>query len=189
MDPSLDLFVIGAGSGGVRAARLAAHLGAKVAVAEMAATGGTCVNVGCIPKKLYSYAAHFSEAFHEAHGFGWPVQAPALDWELLKANRAAEIRRLNGVYEAVLDGAAAELVRGRARIVSPHEVEVAGRRFHAKHILVATGGHPVMPDVPGGEHALAVLSVEDRGASVRGLRRGVGRREPDAHLLHDVELA
>jgi len=156
MDQPLDLFVIGAGSGGVRAARLAAHLGAKVAVAEMAALGGTCVNLGCIPKKLYSYAAHYAEAFEEAHGFGWPVQAPAFDWELLKANRAAEIRRLNGVYEAVLEGAGATLVRGRARIVSPHEVDVEGQRFQARHIVVATGGHALMPDVPGGE--LAVCS-------------------------------
>ena len=91
----LDLFVIGAGSGGVRAARLAAQRGAKVMVAEAGPLGGTCVNVGCIPKKLYSYAAHYAEAFEEAHGYGWPVQAPAFDWPLLKANRAAEISRLN----------------------------------------------------------------------------------------------
>jgi glutathione reductase (NADPH) len=157
-DAELDLFVIGGGSGGVRAARMAAQRGAKVAVAELGALGGTCVNLGCIPKKLYSYAAHFSEAFEEAHGFGWPVKRPDFDWELLKANRAAEIGRLNSVYEAVLVGAQATLLRGRARIVSPHEVDVDGQRFRARHILVATGGHPLRPEMPGAE--LAVTSNE-----------------------------
>jgi glutathione reductase (NADPH) len=152
----LDLFVIGAGSGGVRAARLAAHAGAKVAVAEMAALGGTCVNLGCIPKKLYSYAAHYAESFEEARGYGWAVHAPAHDWALLKANRAAEIRRLNGVYEAVLMAAGVALVKGRARVLSPHEVAIDGERFSARHILVATGGRPIMPEVTGGE--LAVCS-------------------------------
>ena len=157
----LDLFVIGGGSGGVRAARLAAQRGAKVAVAEMAALGGTCVNVGCIPKKLYSYAAHFSDAFEEAHGFGWPVKRPEFDWELLKANRAAEIARLNAVYEAVLVAAQANLLHGRARIVSPHEVEVDGQHYRARHILVATGGHPVRPQMPGAEHAVSSSEMFD----------------------------
>jgi glutathione reductase (NADPH) len=157
----LDLFVIGAGSGGVRAARLAAQRGAKVAVAEMSALGGTCVNVGCIPKKLYSYAAHYAESFEEAHGFGWPVAAPAFDWATLKANRAKEISRLNMVYGAVLEGAGATLLRGRARVVSAHEVEVNGEVHHAKHILVATGGHPLMPEVPGGEHAVSSNEMFD----------------------------
>ncbi|HEY0858474.1 MAG TPA: glutathione-disulfide reductase [Albitalea sp.] len=156
-----DLFVVGAGSGGVRAARMAAQRGAKVAVAEMAALGGTCVNLGCIPKKLYSYAAHYAEAFHEAHGFGWPVHTPEFDWALLKANRAAEIGRLNGVYGAVLEGAGATLLRGRARLVSPNEVEVDGRRHRARHILVATGGHPLMPEVPGNEHAVSSDAMFD----------------------------
>lgn len=157
----LDLFVVGAGSGGVRAARMAAQRGAKVAIAEMGALGGTCVNVGCIPKKLYSYAAHYAEAFEEAHGYGWPVQAPAFDWPRLKANRAAEIARLNGVYEAVLEGSGATLLRGRARIVGPHEVEVGGERFAARHLLVATGGHPVMPEVPGGDLAISSNEMFD----------------------------
>jgi len=158
----VDLFVIGAGSGGVRAARLAAQRGAKVAVAETGALGGTCVNLGCIPKKLYSYAAHYGEAFEEARGYGWPVQRPAFDWETLKSKRAREITRLNGVYENVLRGAGATLLRGRARLLSPHDlgVEVEGerQRWHARHILVATGSHPLMPDVPGAE--LAVSSNE-----------------------------
>src|SRR2546423_7567716 len=152
-DTDIDLFVIGAGSGGVRAARLAALRGAKVVVAERAALGGTCVNVGCIPKKLYSVAAHYADDFHDARGFGWPVQAPAFDWQLLKANRAAEIGRLNAVYEAVLVAARATLLRGTARVVSPHEVDVEGQRHPARHILVATGGHPLGPARPGGEPA------------------------------------
>jgi glutathione reductase (NADPH) len=154
-DAELDLFVIGGGSGGVRAARMAAHQGAKVALAEMGAMGGTCVNVGCIPKKLYSYAAHYAEAFEEAHGYGWPVQTPAFDWAALKANRAREISRLNNVYEAVLEGAAVDIIRARARIVGPNEVEVDGRMLRARHVLVATGGHSLMPEVPGGEHAVS----------------------------------
>lgn len=157
----LDLFVIGAGSGGVRAARMAAQRGARVAVAEAGALGGTCVNLGCIPKKLYSYAAHYGESFEEAHGFGWPVQTPAFDWSLLKANRAKEISRLNMVFGAVLEGAGATLVQGRARVVSAHEVDVEGQRFVAKHILVATGGYPLMPEVPGVEHAVSSNEMFD----------------------------
>jgi glutathione reductase (NADPH) len=157
----LDLFVIGAGSGGVRAARMAAQRGAKVVVAEAGALGGTCVNVGCIPKKLYSYAAHYAEAFEEAHGFGWPVTPPAFEWATLKANRAKEISRLNTVYGAVLEGSGATLLRGRARIVSPNEVAVNGGRHRTRHILVATGGHPLMPEVPGGEHAVSSNEMFD----------------------------
>src|SRR6476619_5149608 len=104
-DFDFDLFVIGGGSGGVRAARMAAQRGARVAVAEAAALGGTCVNVGCIPKKLYSYAAHYAHDFEEAAGFGWDVETPRLDWPRLRANRAREIARLNGVYEQLLHGA------------------------------------------------------------------------------------
>lgn len=153
--PELDLFVIGAGSGGVRAARMAAQRGARVAVAEASAMGGTCVNLGCIPKKLYSYAAHYGEAFEESHGFGWSPGEARFDWATLKANRAKEIARLNGVYEAVLEGAGVAIHRGRARVLDAHEVEVDGRRLRAKHILVATGGRPLMPEVPGAEHAVS----------------------------------
>lgn len=123
-DLDVDLMVLGAGSGGVRAARMAAQLGARVAVAEMAATGGTCVNVGCIPKKLYSIAAHYAEGFAEAPGFGWPANSPKLDWARLKSRRAAEILRLNGVYENLLDGSGVTLLRGRARMASANEVVV-----------------------------------------------------------------
>ena len=152
-----DLFVIGGGSGGVRAARMAAQLGARVALAEAAALGGTCVNVGCIPKKLYSYAAGYAESFEEADGYGWTLpSAPRFDWAHLKAQRAGEIGRLNGVYAALLKNAGVRLVTGWAQLVDPHTVEVDGRRHTARHLLVATGGTPFVPDIPG--RALAATS-------------------------------
>ncbi len=153
-----DLFVIGGGSGGVRAARMAALRGARVVLAEAAALGGTCVNVGCIPKKLYSYAAHFADDFRDAAGFGWNVGEPVFDWRLLKANRAKEIARLNDVYAGLLKGAGAQHVTGWAQLVDGHTVQVqtaTGRqRFSSKHILVATGGRPSVPTFPGCEHVL-----------------------------------
>ena len=160
-EAEFDLFVIGAGSGGVRAARMAAQRGARVAVAEDAALGGTCVNLGCIPKKLYSFAAHYAEALEEAHGYGWPVQAPAFDWNALKANRAREIGRLNGIYAELLQGAGATVLRGRARLVDARGVLVNGETHHARNILVATGGRPVLPDVPGRELAITSDQVFD----------------------------
>ena len=161
MEPTpCDFFVIGGGSGGVRAARMAAQRGAKVVVAEAAALGGTCVNVGCIPKKLYSYAAHFAQEFDDAAGFGWQVGAPRFDWNVLKANRAKEIARLNGVYGKLLASADVELVRGWAQPVGANAVQVrteAGDRlFSARHILIATGGTPSVPFFPG--HELVVSS-------------------------------
>lgn len=153
-----DLFVIGAGSGGVRAARMAAQRGARVAVAEAGAFGGTCVNLGCIPKKLYSYAAHFGEGFEQARGFGWTVGQPRFDWAQLKANRAKEIARLNGIYEQLLVGAGVTLLRGRARVAGAGLVEVNGERHAARHILIATGGQPSAVSLEG--HELAVSSNE-----------------------------
>ena len=167
--PRFDLFVIGAGSGGVRAARMAARQGARVAVAEAGALGGTCVNVGCIPKKLYSYAAHFAEGFEQAAGFGWSVPAPAFDWNTLKANRAREITRLNGIYERLLLDAGATLLRGRARLAGVDAVEVGGVLHRAKNILVATGGHPVVADIVGGELAVTSNEMFDLGAFPRRL--------------------
>ncbi|MDB5881769.1 MAG: NADPH-glutathione reductase, partial [Ramlibacter sp.] len=153
-----DLFVIGAGSGGVRAARMAAQRGARVVVAEAAALGGTCVNVGCIPKKLYSYAAHFADDFSDAAGFGWQVGAPRFDWQVLRANRAREITRLNGVYQQLLHGAGVHIVNGWAQITGPHSVKVqqasGHQQFNARHILVATGGRPSVPSFPGCEHVV-----------------------------------
>ena len=160
-DAKYDLVVIGAGSGGVRAARMAAQRGVRVAVAEDAPLGGTCVNLGCIPKKLYSFAAHYAESFEEAHGFGWPVQAPAFDWEVLKANRAREITRLNGIYENVLVNAGATVLRGRAKVLGANLVEVGGQRLEAQHILVATGGHAVVPPLPGRELAITSDQIFD----------------------------
>ena len=160
-----DLFVIGAGSGGVRAGRMAAQLGARVAVADDAPLGGTCVNLGCIPKKLYSFAAHYAESFEEAHGFGWNVAKPSLDWQLLKANRAAEISRLNGIYGGLLVDAGVTVMQGRARVCSAHEVVVTRdgleQRFSAKSILVATGGRPVSLSLPGGELTISSDQIFD----------------------------
>ncbi len=156
-----DFFVIGGGSGGVRAARMAGQRGVRVAMAESGALGGTCVNVGCIPKKLYSYAAHFAEAFEASHGFGWEGAAPTLNWNRLKANRAKEIARLNGVYQQLLQGAGVRLISGHARLVDPHTVQVGAERFTARHILVATGGQPSLPPVPGGELAITSNEVFD----------------------------
>lgn len=152
-----DLFVIGAGSGGVRAGRMAAQRGAKVVVAEAGALGGTCVNVGCIPKKLYSYAAHHGELAEQSRGFGWMGEAPRFDWAVLRERRAAEIKRLNGVYEGLLAGAGVQLLRGWARLVDEHTVAVdcagAEQRLSARHILLATGGEPVKSGLPGAEWA------------------------------------
>ncbi len=153
-----DLFTIGAGSGGVRASRFCANYGAKVAIAEERYFGGTCVNVGCIPKKLFSYAAHYREDFHDAAGFGWTVPEPSFDWPTLVANKDKEIARLNGVYERVLAGAGVTILKHRATIVDPHHVECGGRSWSAKHILVATGSWPTVPHIPG--HELAITSNE-----------------------------
>jgi len=160
-EAAFDLFIIGAGSGGVRAARMAAQRGARVAVAEDAALGGTCVNLGCIPKKLYSFAAHYGESFEEANGFGWSVGESRFDWQALKANRRVEIGRLNEVYGRLLDNVGVTTVRGRARVVGPQEVEVGGVRHHAERIVIATGGWPVGPDIPGGERAISSNEIFD----------------------------
>ena len=163
-DTPFDLFVIGAGSGGVRAARMAAQRGARVAIADHAPLGGTCVNLGCIPKKLYSFAAHYAEAFEESHGYGWSAAAPVLDWAALKANRAREITRLNGIYANLLTGAGVQVLSGRARVLEAGAVEVASQRHPAKNILVATGGRPVVPPFPGSELAITSNEVFDLAA-------------------------
>ena len=138
----------------MRASRVSAAYGAKVGIAESGRFGGTCVNVGCIPKKLFSYAAHFREDFHVAAGYGWSVGAPAFDWPTLVRNKDREIARLNGVYERVLVNAGVQIHRQRASIRGPHEVEVGGKTFSAKHILVATGSWPQLPVIAGIEHAI-----------------------------------
>lgn len=168
-----DLLVIGGGSGGVRAARMAAGRGARVAMAEMLGTdglGGTCVNVGCIPKKLYSYAAHYGEGFEESHGFGWEGPAPSLNWATLKRNRAQEISRLNGIYENMLQGAGVRLLKGFASLTGPNEVQVSAlqadgstghQRFSAQHILIAVGGTPFVPHFQGREHVITSNDIFD----------------------------
>ena len=153
-----DLFVIGAGSGGVRAARFAAGFGARVAVAESRYLGGTCVNVGCVPKKLLVYGAHVAEELEQARGFGWSLDGARFDWATLIGNKTREIQRLNGIYRNLLVNSGVTLLDGHARIVGAHEVEVNGQRYSAEHILVAVGGWPQVPDIPGKE--LAITSNE-----------------------------
>ncbi len=149
-----DLFVIGAGSGGVRASRISAGYGARVAVAEDKDLGGTCVNVGCIPKKLFVYASHYQEEFEDSAGFGWSLGDRKFDWQTLLQNKNREIARLNEVHDTLLSNAGVDLVNGRARVVDPNTVEVEGKTFTATNILVATGGWPSVPSIPGIEHAI-----------------------------------
>jgi glutathione reductase (NADPH) len=149
-----DLFVIGAGSGGVRAARFAAGYGARVAVAESRYLGGTCVNVGCVPKKLLVYGAHYAEDIHEAKGYGWTIDGARFDWASLIANKDREIQRLNGIYKNLLTDSGVTLLQAHARLVDPHTVEVDSKHYSAEHILIATGGWPFVPDIPGREHAI-----------------------------------
>ncbi len=161
-DFDYDLFVIGAGSGGVRAARTAAATGARVAVAEDRYLGGTCVNVGCVPKKLYSYAAHFHDAFEDAAGFGWQLPGvPTFDWATLRDNKSGEIKRLNDIYGRLLETAGVRLINGRARVVDEHHVDVAGETISAAKILVAVGGWPWVPEFPGSEHTVTSNEVFD----------------------------
>nr|WP_286946460.1 glutathione-disulfide reductase [Pseudomonas sp. UBA6718] len=155
MSHDFDLFVIGAGSGGVRAARFAAGFGARVAVAESRYLGGTCVNVGCVPKKLLVYGAHFTEDFEQAAGFGWNLGEANFDWPTLIANKNREIQRLNGIYRNLLVNSGVSLLEGHARILGPHQVEVNGQAYSAGHILIATGGWPQLPDIPGKELAIS----------------------------------
>jgi len=154
MEFDYDLFVIGAGSGGVRASRIAAGFGAKVAVAEEYRVGGTCVIRGCVPKKLMVYASHVSEEMHNAKGFGWSIEGASFDWPTLIAHKDREIDRLNGLYGKTLGGAGVEVKMGRATLAGPHEIHINGEMITAKTILIAVGGWPVLPDVPGIEHAI-----------------------------------
>jgi glutathione reductase (NADPH) len=150
-----DLFTIGAGSGGVRASRMSARYGARVAVAEERDLGGTCVNLGCIPKKLLVYASAFRREVEDAVGFGWTPPPPSHDWRTLIRNKDAEIARLNGVYARLLDEAGVQRIAGRARLVDAHTVAVNGETFNAESILVATGSWPTLPAIPGIEHAIS----------------------------------
>ena len=154
-DYDFDLYVIGGGSGGVRAARMAAGTGARVAIAEEYRYGGTCVIRGCVPKKLLAYASHFHEDFADAEGFGWTVEGARFDWSKLIANKDEEIDRLEGVYEKLLSNADVTIHRGHARLLDEHKVEVGDKTYTAETILIATGGHPVFPPGHGWEHAIS----------------------------------
>jgi glutathione reductase (NADPH) len=149
-----DLFTIGAGSGGVRASRMSASFGAKVAIAEELYLGGTCVNVGCIPKKLLVYASHYGDDFADAAGYGWTVGERRVDWARLIANKNKEISRLNGVYRKVLSDAGVKIIDGHAEVVDPHTISIDGKKITAKYILVASGSWPVKEKFPGCEHAI-----------------------------------
>lgn len=154
MEYDYDLFVIGAGSGGVRASRIASQLGAKVAVAEDRDLGGTCVNVGCVPKKLFVYGSEYSKLAKDAKGFGWNIGESHFDWATLRDNKSAEIERLNGIYGNILGNAGVEIINGRAIIEDPHTVKVGDSTYRAKYILIAVGGWPRKPGFPGAEHTI-----------------------------------
>jgi glutathione reductase (NADPH) len=154
-----DLFVIGAGSGGVRLARMSAAMGAKVAVAEDRYLGGTCVNVGCVPKKLFVYASHVAEELEDGSGYGWHHSGQlSFDWPTLIANKNTEIQRLNGIYQSLLVNAGVAVINGRARFVDAHTVDVNGQRFTAERIVIASGSWPFVPEFPGKE--LTITSNE-----------------------------
>ena len=154
-----DLFVIGAGSGGVRACRVAANLGARVAVAEERYFGGTCVNVGCVPKKLFSYAAHYRDDLEDSRSFGWIGAEPHFDWSVLLKNKDNEINRLNGIYKAILDNNDVTVFEARATVAGPHKISVEGKTVTARYILLAVGGWPWIPVFEGSEHAISSNEV------------------------------
>jgi len=169
-----DLAVIGAGSGGVRAARLAAEAGAKVALIERGRVGGTCVLRGCVPKKLLVIGAHFAEDLADMQGYGWNVGDATFDWARLIAAKNAELARLEGVYGRLLRDAGVTLIEGRANFTDRHSLDVGGRPVTAERIVVATGGRPLLPVIPGIEHAITsdqaldLLSLPKRLAIVGG---------------------
>jgi glutathione reductase (NADPH) len=149
-----DLITLGAGSGGVAASRRAGAYGARVAICESQRVGGTCVLRGCVPKKLLVYAAHLRDELADAAGYGWNVGEPTVDWARLIENKNRELDRLEQVYLRLLGESGVELIKGRGTIIDPHTVDIEGRRFTTERILVATGGWPTMPEVPGIEHAI-----------------------------------
>jgi glutathione reductase (NADPH) len=156
-----DLLVIGGGSGGVRAARMAATFGVKVALVEANKLGGTCVNVGCIPKKLYSYAAHYRADFADSAGYGWQVGDVRFDWATLRERKTNELARLNGIYHTLLDKAGVEIIPGRATLLNATHVQVGQQVFSAQHILLATGGKPKLPSFSGHEFTLSSDQIFD----------------------------
>ena len=149
-----DLITLGAGSGGVRATRLAGGYGARAAVVEKSRVGGTCVMRGCVPKKLLVYAAHFAEDFEDARGYGWAPGGASMDWPALIGRKNVELDRLEGVYNRILRDNNVTLLDGTGKLTDAHTVEVDGKTYTADKILIATGGWPTMPDIPGIEHVI-----------------------------------
>eukprot|EP00736_Rhodelphis_marinus_P010223 Rmarinus@m.26624 len=150
-----DLFVIGAGSGGVRSARVSAQYGKKVAIAEKGDFGGTCVNVGCVPKKLFYYSSHFSHDFEDSKSYGWEFdQKPAFNWNTLRDNKNKEISRLNGIYTGILERNGVTVFRGAAKFKDAHTIDVGGETVTFDKALIATGSWPYIPAFPGHEHAV-----------------------------------
>lgn len=206
MASTYDLVVIGAGSGGVRASRVAASLGAKVLVIEGSRLGGTCVNLGCVPKKLMVYAGRYAHAFREAEAYGWTVPAPSFDWATLVRNKEKEVTRLNGVYGRLLEGSGVQVVRGWARFVGPRAVSVGGQVYEGQNVLLATGSKPWRPELPGVEHSVVsdqlfslpklperilVVGAGYIGCEFASLFHNLGRRVTIAHrrdvLLHGFD--
>ncbi|MFM5981835.1 MAG: glutathione-disulfide reductase [Sphaerospermopsis kisseleviana] len=154
MTYEFDLFVIGAGSGGIATARRAAEYGAKVGIAEFDRLGGTCVNRGCVPKKLMVYASHFPELFTDAVGYGWSAVKSSLDWEKMITAVNNEVDRLNGIYQKMLDNSQVEILQGYGKLIDNHTIVVGERTVTADKILIAVGGKPTKPDIPGIENAI-----------------------------------
>lgn len=155
MSYDFDLLTIGGGSGGVRASRWAAGFGAKVAICEQDLFGGTCVIRGCVPKKLMSIGAHFTEDIELMSAYGWGISQRTLDFKGFKERRQAEVLRISGVYQSMLETAGVHVLQGFARLLDPHTVEVNGRTYRSRYILIATGGTPYIPDIPGKEYVLS----------------------------------
>ncbi len=169
MSFDFDLFVIGGGSGGVRAARIAAGYGAKVAICEEYRYGGTCVIRGCVPKKMMVYAAHFHEDFTDSSDYGWNTEVHGFDWERLITSKDQEIDRLNGIYESLLKNAGVDLLFGRAQLVDKNTISINEQQIETDTILIATGGTPFMPNIEGVEHAISsneVFHLDEQPESV-----------------------
>ena len=162
-----DFFVIGGGSGGVRASRVAASLGAKVGIAEGFRYGGTCVIRGCVPKKLLVQASHYAEDLEDASGFGWTVPPASFDWPRLVAAKEQEITRLSSIYQSLLQNSGVQIFQGHASFADPHTLSVNGQRVTSRHVLIATGGTPALPDIPGIAHAITSNEAFDLPALPR----------------------
>ena len=160
MSYDYDLFVIGAGSGGIATARRAAQYGAKVGIVESDRLGGTCVNRGCVPKKLMVYASHFADGFEESAGYGWTVGESSFDWLKMITAVNNEVDRLNGIYQRMLDNSEVTVYRGYGKFIDPHTIAIGDQKVTAEKILVAVGGKPFKPDdIPGVEHAITSREI------------------------------